>query len=464
MVILNNLNKYKNHLNYYKLYTDNNIKLNEIIQNIIKTYKFDYNPVKYYRLDEMNINTLNIYELSGITIMLNAILEKTLFAYCIKTCKKYACKKMHCSNDNKTKYQYYTYHFNCSADEFIIMFQRHFFSPVLIFYPKTNHVYNISYRHSNISNEINIIKTLINYKITYYPKNNYTSYIIGIMNNAGHYYWQEMHGLMLLLEYDLLDYIDEFIVYKYDYLNIADVLKNKYNKTIKYLTSNLEPHNLTTNVSKFYITNSSTSLFTKVYNLTNNIENIKSNEINIMFDIRSNSRVWLNQIPIIINIMNGIKNKFYNHSVNFYISGFYTYDKNIKSSIYNETNEINTQNKIFNIIQSKVKFHIFNLINEKLTTIIKICQKVNLCIANMGSGVSFYYATVFNKPLIGITCVKDIISFNKNRYAFENKLNKLICIHPCYIKDIRDNFILKHGFLLNLVITEINKINRYSNI
>jgi hypothetical protein len=457
MVILNNLNNCVDHLNYYKLYTDNNIKLNEIIQNIIKTYNFVFNPKKYYR-HEMNITALIMYELSGITIMLNAILEKTLFAYCIKTCKKYACEKMYCSNDEKTKYQFYTYHFNCLGDKFIIMFRRHFFSPVLIFYPKTNSVYNISYRHSNISNEINIMKNSINYNIAYYPKQNYTSYIIGINNNAGHYYWQEIHGLMLLLEYDLLDYIDEFIIYKYDYLNIADILKNKYNKTIKYLTSNLDPHNLTTSIGKVYITNSSTSLFTKVYNLTNNIENIKSNEINIMFDIRSNSRVWLNQIHIIVNIMNGIKNKFYNYSVNFYISGFYTYDKNIKSSIYNETNEINTQNKIFNIIQSKVKFHIFNLINEKLYTIIKICQKVNLCIANMGSGVSFYYATVFNKPAIGFTCVKHSDEFNKNRHGFQNKINKILCLSPSYIKDIGDNFILKPNILFNFTMNKINNI------
>ena len=61
----------------------------------------------------------------------------------------------------------------------------------------------------------------------------------------------------------------------------------------------------------------------------------------------------------------------------------------------------------------------------------------------MGSGVSFYYSTVFNKPAIGFTCVKHSGEFNKNRHGFQNKINKILCLSPSYIKDIGDNFILQ---------------------
>ena len=61
MAVLNNLNKYIDHLNYYKLYTDNNIKLNEIIQNIIKTYKFDY--IKYKNQTKKLYLGLNLLKL-----------------------------------------------------------------------------------------------------------------------------------------------------------------------------------------------------------------------------------------------------------------------------------------------------------------------------------------------------------------------------------------------------------------
>jgi hypothetical protein len=462
MIDLHNLDNYNEHYNYYELYTKNNNRLNEIIQKIIKTYYFEYDPAKYYRHDINSITTRNIYELSGIIIMLNAIIEKTFYGYCIKTCKKYACEKMYCCSNKINKYDTYVYHFNCSGDEFVILFAWEYFSPVLIYYPKTKKAYNINYRYSNILEHINnyILKN-INYSISYYPKCNNTSYVIGIMQNPGHYFWQEVYGLMLLIEHDLLDNIDEFIIYKYDYLNIADILKNKYNKNIKYITSDTEIHNLSVNITKHYITNSSTKIFKNFYELTYTNDISVTNEINIMFDLRSNDRIWINQIPIIINIINGVKNKYSHYNINFYISGFYNYKKTCLSINYNGTKEINSQNKIFNIIQSKLPFPIFNLININLSEIIHISQKIDLCIANLGSGVSFFYSTIFNKPTIGFTNLKNSVSFDSQRYAFENKLNKYSSIHPCYITDINNNFILKPGILFNSVTSKINEILLY---
>ena len=461
MIHLNNLDNYNEHYNYYELYTKNNTRLNEIIQKIIKTYNFEYDPIKYYRRDINSIITRNNYEISGIIIMLNAIIEKTFYGYCIKTGVKYACEKMYCSDNKLNKYAKYAYHFNCSGDEFVILFAWEYFSPFLICYPKTKKAYNINYRYSNILEHINVNHSTLNgidYTVTFYPKCNYTSYIIGIMHNAGHYFWQEVHGLMSLIEYDLLDNIDEFIIYKYDYLNIADILKNKYNKNIKYLTSDTEICNLTVNFSKHYISNLSVQKFKNFYELHNTNDISVTNKINIMFDLRSNDRIWINQIPIIINIINGLKNKYNNFNFNFYISGFYNYNKNITSTVYNATKEINSQNKIFNIIQSKITFPIFNLINMNLSEIIHISQQIDLCIANLGSGVSFYYSSIFNKPTIGFTNSKNSVSFDSQRYVFENKLNKYSSIHPCYITDINDNFILKPGILFNSVLSKINEI------
>ena len=385
--------------------------------------------------------------------MLNAIIEKTFYGFCIKTGIKYACEKMYCSNNQSSKYANYTYHFNSSKDEFIIMFGWEYFSPMLIYYPKTNNVYNISYRYSDVS--ISFLKN-INYNITYYPKHNYTSYIIGLMGNSGHYFWQEVHGLMILIEYELLDNIDEFIIYKYDYLNIAYILKNKFNKKIKYIESENEIHALTVNITKHYITNSSIELFKNIYDL--NSINVKSNNINIMFDIRSNSRVWLNQIPIIINIMNVVNNKYNKYNIKFYISGFYKYDKIMSYTDYNNKKEIKDQNKIFNTIQSNVKFKIVNLINMNLCKILQISKNIDLCITNLGSGIGFFYSTVFNKHTIGFTNKKNAVPFDSQRYAFENKLKNYININPGSISDIKGDFILQKGVLLKSVIHKINRI------
>ena len=101
---INNLNLFDEHQTYYNLYTENNNQLNYIIQNITQKYSFSYDPQKYYRLNDKNMGTRNIYELSGIIIMLNAIIEKSFYGFCIKTGKKYKCEKMHCCNNNLSKF------------------------------------------------------------------------------------------------------------------------------------------------------------------------------------------------------------------------------------------------------------------------------------------------------------------------------------------------------------------------
>ena len=400
MTQLHNINNYENHKQYYELYTENNTILKEIIQNnIIKKYNFDYDPEKYYRLNPTNIITRNIYELSGITIMLNAIIEKTFYGFCIKTGNKYKCEKMHCSNSD-SKYGFYIYHFNCSENEFIIMFSWEYFSPILIYYPKTKDIYNINYRYSNINEFINDLLKNINYNITYYPQDNYVSYVVGIMPNAGHYFWQEICGLMILIENNLVSNIDEFIIYNFDYLNIGNILKTKFKKKITYLALE-NNNNLTINLTKHYITNSLIETFKNIYDIQ--YIKKKSKVLNILFDIRSNDRIWLNQNIIMLNVMNGIKYKFTDYSVNFYISGFYNYKNNTKNKFYNKNKEINNQNKIFYDLQSKLSFPIINLINVNLSEIINILPNIDLCIANVGSGVSFFYSLIFNKPIICFT-------------------------------------------------------------
>ena len=458
MTQIYNLDNYEEHYQYYELYTKNNSKLNDIIQNnIVNKYKFENDHKKYYRLQD-NITMRNIYEVSGITIMLNAIIEKNLYAYCIKTGNKYKCEKMYFTHNNNVeggKYGFYSYHFNCNENEFIILFAWEYFSPVLIYYPKTNEAYNISYRHLNITDAKNALIYGINYNRPHYPIDNHVSYVIGIMPNAGHYFWQEICGLMILIENNLLDNIDEFIIYNYDYLDIGNVLKNKFNKPIKYLNSDSDNHSITLNLSKHYITNSLTETFKNVYDL-NYTKN--TNDLNILFDIRSSNRLWLNQHSSILNIMNNVKHAFSNYPINFYISGFYTYQHNINNIYYDKNREIDIQNKMIHKLQSEVPFHINNLINVNLSEIMKILPTIDLCIANAGSGAGFFSTSVFNKPTIFFTTKKLSVAFDSQKYAFENNVSNGIYIDPIYITDVEDNFILNEEILLNMVMLKLKEI------
>ena len=108
--------------------------------------------------------------------------------------------------------------------------------------------------------------------------------------------------------------------------------------------------------------------------------------------------------------------------------------------------------------RSKLSFPIINLINVNLSEIINILPNIDLCIANVGSGVSFFYSLIFNKPIICFTNKKKSAEFNLQRYAFENNLNKNFYIHPTYITDIKNNIMLKYGVLYNLVVDRITEI------
>jgi hypothetical protein len=125
---------------------------------------------------------------------------------------------------------------------------------------------------------------------------------------------------------------------------------------------------------------------------------------------------------------------------------------------YNNKKEIQIQNKIFNTIQSNVKFKIVNLINMNLFEILQISKNIDLCITNLGSGIGFYYSTIFNKPTIGFTNKINAVAFNGQRYAFENKINNFISIDPGSISDVKEDFILRKGVLLKSVIHKINRI------
>lgn len=452
-----NLN-YTEHNNYYSLYLNNNESLNNIINTNIQNYNFEYNPEKYYQQND-DLTTRNIYENSGITIMLNSIIQGNIYGYCIIKKRKYLCEKMYFCNATNSKYEFYTHHYNCkSKDCFIIYFLWEYYSPICIYYPNRNEIYNISYRYNDINNFVNSnIKNSIKLTNFVNVKPNYISYVIGIMSNAGHYFWNEILGLMFIVENNLLDNINEFLIYKYDYLNIGDILKNKYNKNVIYL-SNDNNHNATCNVTKHFVNTSLINTFNTFYGLNDNMCN-NSKEINILFDIRSNSRVWLNQKPMILNIIHRLKEKYTDYKINFYISGFYKYEHNELSNNYLYDEEIQKQNELFNFVQNNLDFKIFNLINMNLSEIMKMSENMDLFISNIGSGISFFYGLIFNKPVVAFTNKKCSVPFNFQRYSVEHRVSNTLFIHPSnIIQDKNENFYIKVGILLNKVIETIDKI------
>ena len=429
--------------NYFDLYIESSL-LKKIIDDNISSYNFNYEPAIYFR-QENNFININIYENYNLIFMLNNIINKKIFGYCYRTKQKYECSGVSYNNNNDHLYDIIGYHFN--DNDFIIYYVWEYYSPYAIFYPKYNIFYNISYRYNII--DINTLIIIYNNNFVYKTQNK-IKYTIGLIKISGHYLWNEIMGLMFLIKHNLLNNIDDFVIYKYDFLNMGYLLKNKYNKNIYY--DNLEKINYyNINITKIYITHDLTKMFNIFFNINNNIHTNINNkiilkyrlEINILFDIRTNSRVCINQQELIISFLNILNIKYQHIKFNIYISGIFKYNnKNLfGDEIEKQNNLIN--NIIINFID-KSNINIINLIGEDICNLIKLCDIFDICIQNIGSGLGWFYYILYNKPII----------FLCNNYYIDS----LIAQHTCFEKKLENTYYLDKDLIFN----EDNKFNIFS--
>lgn len=440
--------------NYFNLYLNNNKKLFDLISNNNNTYNFDYNFKSYFR-NSNSIITRTLSEKYNLIFILNAIIEKQIIGYCIKTGKKYICEKWSYIPHDTFLYYQIAYHFNCIDDEFIIYFSWEYFSPIAIKYIKKNNLINISYRYTN--EEINNLILNINNKNTktIINKNNKLVYAIGIIPNAGHYFWNEIMGILYIIQNNLLNNIDHFIIGINDYLNFKDILKNKFNipdskLEILYENSLLNKDYILINNAKNHINNELIILFKKLYNLNNIIRRDK--QINILFDIRTNDRICLNQYDLIKNIIINITNKYKDNIFNFSVSGWFSHNDNTNNNI-----NVIKQKEIIN--ELKQTYIINDLIGLKLEDLIKNVNNIDIIVSNSGSGVSFFSNIIYSPYSISFTNIKSYDSFKEQDYFLN--IQKNIYIDKSFIiSDINNNlnFTVDINAVTNLVENIIDKI------
>jgi hypothetical protein len=433
---------------YFSLYLNNNSKLQYIINKNINNYNKHYNFSDYFKKED-NLVTRLLCENYNLIFTLNAIINKKMTGYCLLTKKEYNCEKI---SYNKTGFLYEQigYHFNCNGDEFIIFLSWEYFSPSMIVYPKQQITYNISYRYPNIS----FNSTIIN------PQNvdNKIKYCIGIISNAGHYFWNEVFGLMFLINNNLIDNIDEFVIGPFDYLDVGTIMKNKYNKSTKYINTTTNNNDLLVNTVKKYINMNLIDTFKKVYDVN---KKIISNKIHIAFDIRTNRRVCNNSTENIIYIINKLSKKFKN--IEFYISGWYTVDSN-KS--YELIADYKKSQQVFTNIQEEVNIPIHNLIGKPLKELVKIIDLFDIIVSNDGSGIGFYSKILTNAYNISYTnnYVRD--GFQSQEIFFNKKMNH-IYIDKKYITNISDDmetdFIIDSNILYNSILEKYLLLNNDKN-
>ena len=424
----------------------------------MKEYNFKINMEDSFKLDKNNIFRRIYQENHTLSFTLNSLIKKNITGYCFLNKTKHLCDEVLYNPEYKYNWDiislYYVFNSN-NKNKFIICFSWEYFSPLFIYYPNLKKTIHLSYRYNKIDsmnfhidaiNKNKLLKSKVNFS-----EDNKIKYIFGIIPNIGHHFWNEIFGLLFIIDNNLIDNIDEIIIGKYDFLSFSKILENRFNKKISFSDNTLYNNKLIISTKK-YINKNSVKLFKNIFDIED-YKYINNFELNILFDIRTNLRVCLNQIELCVKVIKNLINSYEKIKFNFYIAGWYTDCNN-----HNNSNII-LQNNIFNKIQSLVDVKINNLIGYNLLELIKLSSKMNLLISNSGSGIGLFSAIINSNIHIHFTNNLQHDDFYNQNIALNIIESNNIYVQKQFITDSTEsNFYIDVDQVIFLANSEINKL------
>ena len=357
--------------------------------------------------------------------------------------------------------------------------------PYFVYYYNTNILYNIClddpspYQLNHVSILVNnyIKNKLLNNKLENLNLlNNYDNfyYGIGYISNLGHYFWQEILGLIFLIKTNLIMKIKNIIIGNNDCLNFKYILEKEY----KHLTiidgNNFNYSNcIITSFNCTIISNNIVESFQKIYFKYYNFEKINNHEIENNNEIENNKNIKVVTFIIRNGLLRNVENnfeiiyetiiyflkKYNNYKLVFYFTGWFFYGNDNNISLNFQNNNDNKicyiQKNFINDIINKVKIiypecNIIDMIGLNINQIINIFKITNFLYDETGTS-SMFATTIFNYKSIWSTPLKLYDDFLK-QCEFLNNKNKIIPLPKKYINMINDNSynIDKNGYLITL--------------
>jgi hypothetical protein len=492
-----NYNEYGILLNFDKIQKFySNIVYNDKTHNIYRYIMF--NNIEKKNIDFLmpnknycNRNIINdcryFLENYNYIFNLNIILNNKPIIYCFLT--EEPCELFFSENfsDNHfyEKFLFRVYYFKNKINNnyFMIFTAWEFNIPYFVYYYNTNILYNICLDDPSIT-QLNNVSMLVNN----YIKNNILTkklenlnllnsndiiYGIGYVPNLGHYFWQEILGLIFLIKTNLIMKIKTIIIGKNDCLNFKNILEKEY-KHLTIIDGNDFNYSncIITSLNCTFISNTIAEDFQKIYFKYYNYQKINNYEINnyeinnnnikvITFIIRNGlPRNVENNFEIIYETIIYFLKKYNNYKLFFYFTGWFFYGNDNNTSLLNyEQNNNNKigdiQKKFINDIINKVKIiypdsNIIDMINLNIIDIINIFRITNFLYDETGTS-SMFATTIFNYNSIWSTTLPSYDGF-LNQSNFLNNKNKTIPIPKKYINMINNNSynIDKDGYLITL--------------
>ena len=452
-----------------KLILENNKSKN--ISNILMSEK-------YYSNRDI-VNDCRIYiENYNYIFTLNILLNKCKNIKCFlsnENCELIFSENINTNSEFDKCYNRVYYFKNCINNSYFMIFTAWEFNiPYFVYYTDTNILYNICVDETstNCSNHIshqvnNYILNKLNNKlkssnlINYYDSIHYG---LGHIPNLGHYFWQEILGLIFLIKNNLINNIKNIVIGPYDYLGFKDLLKKKYEFINIIDGSNFEYSNcIMTTLNCTYMSNTNIEDFKNIYFENYNSVDYKSNSKVITFIIRNGlSRNVENNFEIIYETILYFLNKYKTFNFIFYITGWFLYD-NVKNL---ETNNIlHIQNNFINNIINKIHINypncdIENMIGINIHKILNLFKITDFLYDETGSS-SMFATPIFNfKSIWSTTLPFYDVFLNQNNLL--NTKNKIIPIPKKYICMKNNNnscTINKNGYL-----DVLDRIDHFNNI
>jgi len=230
----------------------------------------------------------------------------------------------------------------------------------------------------------------------------------GFIGNIGHHLFNEVSGLNIFLQQNanIFDKIDGICIGPYDHFNMEDYLKKNYNfKIIKYNNNYIQSLNIfPIFLNSFILDKNIPEIFNKIIDYNGFSKQLDTLEIAL--DIRTCSRVLINIIPLYVNIINGIYEKYNSkYKIKIYFLGRFSTnvttinpcdDKEFiqqNNTVLKILNNVNNNDIIFDNLIGK---HFSLIFNKIMTT------DCNICVA--GSSISNLINWIYKKKTIALCC------------------------------------------------------------
>jgi len=355
-------------------------------------------------------------------LTLAAFRDGMIHGYCWHTKRRVPCHSaILYDSDRQGTFYFIFYQFEPGTkDEFYLCCAWEFFLPLFLYYPQQGRVYNINPRHNNEKVKelfIHLLPQIMNpTKIARLPsaKEYRFTYAIGIINNAGHFLWNEMGGISMLIERGLLDSVQQFDIYCYDFMGVGKILQDKYHKNVRFITP---PHvgDLPLFFQKMFWSPADTDRILDFFDLSSSSSSSCENgdEFNLLFDIRSNRRRCLNEMELIQSSLDHLLQTEKFSQIHVHITGWYTTE--CPNSIITESSkkEIQTQHlfveRVMDFCQQQYSsgsatITVHNHINKPLMDLLRTIRNFDLMVCNEGSGVNFFASMLFSSiPILYYT-------------------------------------------------------------